>query len=469
MPTLCAGAAMIDVTPKAGTHIGGDWGYLRTAQTIADRLYARALVLELAGKKICIVSADLEIITEPWNGMIRRGAHERCGIEPDAVMVHLTQTHSAPPLGNFLIDEDFSTARIPPEHEYLRGSQSEYCRFAVEKIVEAIEQANRRLRPVQVAAGSAIKDNLAFNRRGVMRDGKVGMPWFYPHQSAPLGPLQYRYLEGPSDPEVGVVCFRDDDMNTVATLLHFTSHPVNMYATNKHAVTPDWPGAWSQGLQRICGESCVPIVLNGCCGNINPWPPFEPNFYPDHRKMGAALSEVTERIIRTLEFSDATTLDRRVKHLALPLKQLTPEQLAACEKMLAEQPTVAWMKDDAKHATWEWMDAAMMMSVHLERERNPDFDYEIQVFRIGDTAIVGLPGEPFVEGQLAIKIGSPAYPTYVAHNTTAYAGYIAPRESYPRGGHEIRDNPAKWARLAPGALEAIVEASVGMLKDVFAK
>jgi hypothetical protein len=127
------------------------------------------------------------------------------------------------------------------------------------------------------------------------------------------------------------------------------------------------------------------------------------------------------------------------------------------------------MKNDRKHATWEWMDAAMMMSVHLERKRNPNFDYEIQVFRVGDIALVGLPGEPFVEGQLAIKIGSPAYPTYVAHGTTDYAGYIAPRESYPRGGHEIRENPAKWTRLAPGALEAIVDASVATLKDMFGK
>jgi hypothetical protein len=113
------------------------------------------------------------------------------------------------------------------------------------------------------------------------------------------------------------------------------------------------------------------------------------------------------------------------------------------------------------------MDAAMLMSVILERERTPEYDYEIQVFRVGTTAFVGLPGEPFVEGQLAIKLGSPAYPTYVAHGTTDYAGYIAPRESYSRGGHEIRATPSKWAKLEAGSLEIIVENAIEVLKEVF--
>ena len=112
------------------------------------------------------------------------------------------------------------------------------------------------------------------------------------------------------------------------------------------------------------------------------------------------------------------------------------------------------------------MDAAMLVSVELERRRNPHYDCEIQALRIGNTAFVGLPGEPFVEGQLEIKIGSPLYPTYVAHNCTDFAGYIAPRASYARGGHEIRQTPAKWAKLEPGALETMTDEAIGMLKEM---
>jgi neutral ceramidase len=99
------------------------------------------------------------------------------------------------------------------------------------------------------------------------------------------------------------------------------------------------------------------------------------------------------------------------------------------------------------------------------RERSAELDYEIQALRVGDTAFVGLPGEPFVEGQLAIKLASPAYPTYVAHCTTEYVGYIPTKEALIRGGHEV--NTRYWAKLQPEALDAIVENAVEALQAIF--
>jgi len=462
---LRAGGALFDITPKAGTHLGGTWGTLRGAEVVAEPLYARALVFELAGRKLCIVAPDLEIITRDYTERIRQAAQEKCGLEPDAVMVHLPQPHSTPPLGNFIIDDEFEG--VPPELEYLRGSQSEYCEFAVEKIVDSIVEADRALRPVKIAAGSAVRADLAFNRRGITREGRACMPWLFSSRDKPLGPTDIRYLEGPTDPEVGVFCARDDDLQMVAMLLHYTCHPVNVFALHKHVVSPDWPGAWAEGMQRGYGNECVPLVLNGCCGNINPWPAFRPNFVPDHRRMGKELAETAEKVIHTLSFERADTLDWRVRHVSLPLKKASPEARAEAEALLKEHPEPIWPEDSPDRVDGDWMEAAMLMSVELERERSPDYDCEIQVFRVGDMALVGLPGEPFVEGQLAIKIGSPAYPTYVAHDTTDFAGYIVPSHSYPHGGHEIRDRPAKWAKLEPGALETIVENTVDLLEEMF--
>ena len=70
-----------------------------------------------------------------------------------------------------------------------------------------------------------------------------------------------------------------------------------------------------------------------------------------------------------------------------------------------------------------------------------------------------------MEGQLAIKIGSPAYPTYVAHGTSQYVGYIPVKHAFAHGGHEV--NCSYWAKLAPEALEMIVDTAVHLIKEVF--
>lgn len=462
---LRAGAAACDITPKAGTHLGGTIGVLRDARVLAERLYARALVVESGSHKLCFVQPDLEIVTKKWLDRIRAAAKERCGLAEEAVMVHLPQTHSTPPLGNFILGDDLPN--VPPKLEYLRGSQSEYCDFAVERIIESIVQANERLSPVQAGVGRAVRDDLAFNRRGITREGGIVMPWMFSGQSRPLGPTNIAYLEGPADPEIGVFCLRSDDLCMQAMLLYFTCHPVNVFATDTHMVSPDWHGAWCARMQETHGAGCTPLVLNGCCGNINPWPAFEPDFVPDHRRMGRALAETSDKIIAGLEFKAAAKIDTRRRIISLPLRTPAPADLAEARKMLADHPLPLWNAgSNPSQVSNEWMDAAMLMSVEMERERRPEFPYEIQAFRIGDTAFVGLPGEPFVEGQLAIKVRSPFPYTFVAHNTAEYAGYIAPPHSYARGGHEIRSKPAQWSKLESGALEMIVEESVALLEEL---
>lgn len=463
--SLKAGAAMIDVTPPAGTHLGGTWGTLRRAEILADRLYARALVVEQAGRTLCYVTADLEIITGRWASLIRREIQERCGIPMSDCMVALPQIHSVPPIGNFLLGDDLPN--IPPEHEYLRGSQTPYCERAVAAMIEAAVQACGNIEPAVMAQGRAVRDDLAFNRRGVRRDGTVCMPWMFSSQQQPLGPTDILYMEGPMDPEVGVVTFIDKLGRIIACLLHYTCHPVNVFSQAPHVVSGDWPGAWAAGVRQWAGAKCVPLVVNGCCGNINPWPAYEPDFHPDHRRMGRELTRTSLAVIKTFKPEKIDCLSSVISILELPLKTAAPADLKAAKSMLREFPGPRWQAQNPTQVEWEWMDAAMLMSVELERKKSPDFRFEIQAFKIGPVSLIGLPGEPFAEGQLAIKSNSPAALNLVAHCANSYAGYIAPFAAYARGGHEIRQKPAQWTRLAPGALERIVAATTTLLKELY--
>lgn len=465
---LRGGTSRVEITPKAGTHLGGTWGRLRKAETVLEPLHARAVVFASADKSLCFVSADVVIATRAWSDRIRKGIKEKTGIPEDAIMVHAPQPHSAPVLGNFIIDDEFDG--IPEEHEYLRGSQRSYNEYAAGRIIEAAAGAYESLRPASIGCGRAVRDDLAFNRRAVMRDGTVRMPPFsFSSRDLPLGPTDICYMEGPMDPEVGVFCARDEDLNPVALLLHHTCHPVNVFGLLKggNVVSPDWVGIWAQAHEGRRNGEMTAIVLNGCCGNINPWPPFRADYIPDHRYMGTELADTADKTLMRMTFDQTDRVDFLSRRIELPLRLPSKEASEEAARLLDQHPTVLWSEEDPTRADNEWMLAAMLRSVELEAARGSSYSYEIQAFRIGDVAFIGLPGEPMVEGQLEIKVGSPAEFTFVAHGVGDYAGYLAPESSYKRGGHEIRKEPAKWCKLGPGCLEAVARESVSMLKELF--
>jgi hypothetical protein len=457
---LRAGAAQVEITPRAGTHLSGAEDRFNPAQSVLDPLYAKAVVLERGERRLAFVALDVTVITAEYTARLRQAA-QGLGFPPEAVMVHATHTHSAPSLGHHMLDPDFPA--LPAELEWFRGCQRAAADLALAQAIQALEQAAASLQPVQIAAGSAIRDGLAFNRRGVTRDGSVIMPWLFSGLQQPLGPTGIRYLEGPSDPEVGVVCLRNSALKMVAMLLHFTCHPVNVH--DKPTVSADWPGAWAADLQEIYGEQCVGLVLNGACGNLNPWPPFEPDFVRDHRRMGRALTESTLRIMDTLTFAEDAALDFRRAILPLPVREIPEAELEPARRLLEQHPQPIWSRSAPGTIAPEWFRASSLWSLELLRRRQPELPCEIQAFRVGDIAFAGLPGEPFVEGQLALKIASPAYPTYVASCCTDYAGYIPTREAFTRGGHEV--NPSYWSKLVPGALETLVERATAMLQEMF--
>lgn len=462
-----AGAAMVDITPPPGTHLGGSgMGERRPAQSVMDPLYAKALVLESGGRRLCVVTLDAIMVTADYTARIREGIRREAGVEGDAILVHAIQSHSAPSLGHFMLDPDFPL-ETSPETEYLRGGESAYADQAAAAAIEAAATASRRLRPVRAAVGRAVADGLAFNRRGVRRDGSVFMPRPLGRDRQPFGPTELCFLEGPTDPEVGVLCLQDLTMRPVAFLLHFTCHPVNVFGRRETycAVSADWPGAWCQALRDACGPDVVPLVLNGCCGNINPWHPFDPDFRPDHRRMGRVLAETSLRVMHSLRFSAGLRLDWRSRQIRLPYRDIPAARQEEVARILGRSPQPPRGPDGEVDP--RWFLAASTRSVELCRRREPLFPYGIQAFRVGDAALVGLPGEPFVEGQLAIKTASPAPFCFVAHLISQYVGYLPTREAFARGGHEANPEVTYWAKLAPGALETVAGHAREMVDAMF--
>ena len=464
---LKAGAAMIDITPPAGTHLAGSGaGEHRPAEAVIDPLFAKAVVFEAGQQRLCMVILDLTIVTGDYTDRVRAAIGEQTGIPPEAIMVQATQTHSAPSLGWFLLDPDFPL-ETTAETEYLRGGERAYGDRAAAAAVEAAVEAAGRLQPVRIGLGRGVLGDLAFNRRGIRRDGTIAMPKPQGREQQPFGNADICFLEGPMDPEVGVCCVQDMDMRPLAFLLHFTCHPVNLFGCPEtyRAVSADWPGAWTREMQQRFGTDAVPLVVNGCCGNINPWHPFDPDFLPDHQRMGRELAGMSERIVHDMAFADNAALACRVEQVGLPFRDIPAERLREVEAILAGHPQPPRGADGEVDRAW--FRAASTRSVELCRQRETGLAYEIQAFRVGGLGVIGLPGEPFVEGQLALKTNSPAPFLFPAHLTTRYVGYLPTRAACARGGHEANEDVTYWAKLAPGCLETVVERGRRLIQELF--
>jgi len=180
--------------------------------------------------------------------------------------------------------------------------------------------------------------------------------------------------------------------------------------------------------------------------------------------MGRGLTETTELVLPRLEFSGEAELDCRRVELPIPLREQSDEELAWAREVLDADPVPPWDPAHPGQLQRDWISAASVWSVHLQRQRGAALDYEIQVLRIGDVAIVGLPGEPFVELGLAIKLASPLATTFIAHCTSHYVGYIPTAAGLARGGHESVTR--YWAKLVPEAFEMIREEATRLVGEM---
>lgn len=463
MDSLCVGAAETDITPPEKVQLTGSVGQQRFAEKVLDPIMAKAIIFADGKKKICFISLDLTLIKTADEIRARLAP---LGFDADAVMVHVTQTHTAPSIGHIMLDESID---IPSEYEWIKGSESWYDAFVVDKVEECVRAAESRLEPVEILQGRGIEGRIAFNRRAVSLQGGVYMPGPARAWHDKSGPANLSHLEGPVDPEVGVVAFRNLRGRITAMLLHFTCHPVCVFP--KKYISADWPGAWCREVKKAVSSDCVPLVVNGCCGNINPWNPFDPEYLDDHENMGRILAEDTQNILKSNRFEKGSgcSVSWQSRILNIPYRKIEADSLLKAEAYLGANPEIQWTDETKTAVKPEWFNAANLSGLANEIERENTFKYQVQIFRIRDFVIVGLPGEPFVEGQLLIKLNSSAKRTLVAHCVNQYVGYIPIENAfnYPAGkrGHEA--NTCSWSKLDPGALSQITDCSIAMLEKIF--
>ena len=88
----------------------------------------------------------------------------------------------------------------------------------------------------------------------------------------------------------------------------------------------------------------------------------------------------------------------------------------------------------------------------------------VGALRLGNAALVFLPGEPFLEIALAIRQASPFGLTMVAGYCEDYIGYIPTNRAFRNGGYETGPGPS--SRMGAGGERLMRQAAITLLQGI---
>jgi hypothetical protein len=309
----------------------------------------------------------------------------------------------------------------------------------VVSIAEAIAEAHDHLQDASVGVATADVPWLTFNRRRMTRNYGMWTEWMgIPHDQA------YR-AEGPIDPDFGLFVVRDAAHKPMAMIWNFTGHNC-FHLGERGCFSADLTHTVQEALDERLGEHVPCLYTAGPSGNtfyLTSWNEWE-----------KATDEVASTIVAI--YREANTL---------PVVKLGARKV---DLFFAQRDvTRYWWKHDIhnKLPSWDEYGEREVERFREELKENTTYQSNVQAMRLGNSALVAVGGEVFVEFGLMIKERSPFRHTYVASFANDYAGYVATRRAFMGGSYEVW--PTLNARIGREGGYLMVDKAVELLEELY--
>lgn len=445
--------AQANITPPVGGRLAGHF-YEILSTGVHDSLWAKAIVLQQGNEKVALVFCDLIGLTLNISTNARSQASAETGIPVKNILIAAVHSHTGPLFYGF--QHDYFHKKAVAEEGVDPYEKIDYSMFVTGQIVKAIIQANKEVSPIQLEAGIAQQQGISFNRRYCMKDGKV---LFNP---GPLNPDIVRPA-GPVDPGVGIMLLKNlESKKYEGGLTVFAMHAD---CTGGTKISAGYPYYIGQILEDKFGVNFIAAFAIGACGDINHInvKKDEPIYNPSNPgRIGGTLGEAVINKVPQLNIIRNPSLAMISEKIELPLQVPTEEQVDSAKTMinkLYEVQASGEYVDRAGGETGDFLKRVEMSKYILLESRKPTLQAEVQVLRIdSETAIVGLPGEIFVELGLAIKKRSPFKNTIIITVSNNRISYIPTKKAFKEGSYEVTNSVIK-----PGGGEMLVETAVTLL------
>jgi hypothetical protein len=253
---LRAGAATADITPPTGHAM---WGYAARKDApsvgVFDPLKARALVLDLGGERVALVSLDLGRAPPRASAeAVRARARKTAGV--GTVFLVASHTHHGPVL----------------ELDNWPTPGTSYVRRLEDKLSGVIADAAKALRPARLAVGSR---EVALNRN-----------------------RHSKRADKPVDRELLVLKVEGEDGKPIALAVNFAAHAT---LADAHVLkfSADYPGVLAAAVEKETGAPC--LFLQGAAGDLSA---DTSATGPGPEKFGRALAREALALAATLRQAD---------------------------------------------------------------------------------------------------------------------------------------------------------------------
>ncbi|WP_165229214.1 hypothetical protein [Aquisphaera insulae] len=458
-PAFRAGFAERDVSPAIGMEQPGGYGKAHHT-AFHDPCKARAAVFDDGSTRVAVVGLDALLIRARTVRNIREQVRKRAGIEPGAILISASHTHSGGPTGFLLPGEldgdDVSPAVRSLAYDHSVVADPKYLETVERGIVEAVCEANSRLAPARAAAGFGVGDRVAFNRRFTMKQGRA---MTHPGVGNPdiLEPA------GPTDPQVGVIGCWDVDGKLKGCIVNFACHAT----TGPPGISADYVAYIEKAVRGVFGEQAVVVFVPGAAGDVT-----QVNNRAPHKI--AQFGEVSARFVGGHVGAEAVKVLLGLEQSAGPLvpvaaagkvlrverRRPSPEHLAAATDLASKDSKGADPTD------WAFAKETVVLAARIARE--PVADVEVQAVQVGPAVLLACPAEYFCAFGLDLKARSKFPFTFPVSLANDCVGYVPTEEALtpgPRGGgYETR--LTSYSNLVPDAgrrmADALDELSAGL-------
>ena len=449
MAKFQAGYASVNINPPLGIGIAG-YFVPRFAKGFLDDLTASALVLSMGRKKIALVSVDHCGLNKDFIKEYTTLINKATGIPKDTIMIACSHTHTGP-----LVVENFWADPAPIK---------KYIEFLGERLADVVKLALLDVKPAKMGYifGYA-PERVAYIRRYKMKDGSTFTcpPIDDPNIDYPLGTLDQR---------VNVLRFDREGGETVV-LVNYGLHSDTI---NGELISADWPGWMRKTLDKaLDGVKCM--FFNGAEGDVG-----STNVHPKDgdmndteisfdnemkspgmaRFVGRAIAGTVLQVYDKVKYVDVDNIDIIKKDIAVAAQRPTPEELPLAHKYkeLHEQGRDDLIPYESMQLTTVVAEALRMCRL----ENGPDnFYLPLTAVKIGEVALLGIPGEPFTDIGVKIKEADGWGLILPCACANGYQGYFPMQSAYDEGGYETRSSNYK-----AGVAETIIKEAKALLDEI---